>query len=192
MSLAVTCTRWPASVERWFTCSRTRFRASPAASWTFSCAWPATSWAFSRVPASAPPDESISTPFVAHIRYRIQSLVPRVRTNKRGYPRQPNAVPQPDWAGSTIHPVGMRATTVRFGEDLWSMLERESRRLGISAAQFVRESTIMRLSMLAGSRGGLANADAALGQARTAAGSALVGGQQSVAFDEVDFHDRQT
>jgi GAF domain-containing protein len=49
--------------------------------------------------------------------------------------------------------MGMRATTVRFGEDLWSMLERESRRLGISAAQFVRDSTIMRLSMLAGSRG---------------------------------------
>jgi hypothetical protein len=49
--------------------------------------------------------------------------------------------------------MGMKATTVRFGEDLWGMLERESRRLGISAAQFVREATIMRVSMLAGSRG---------------------------------------
>ena len=49
--------------------------------------------------------------------------------------------------------MGMRATTVRFGEDLWAMLERESRRLGISAAHFVREATIMRLSMLAGARG---------------------------------------
>jgi GAF domain-containing protein len=49
--------------------------------------------------------------------------------------------------------MGMRATTVRFGEDLWRMLERESSRLGISAAQFVRESTIMRLGILAGSRG---------------------------------------
>ena len=47
----------------------------------------------------------------------------------------------------------MKATTVRFGEDLWAMLERESKRLGISSAQFVRESTIMRVSMLAGSRG---------------------------------------
>jgi len=47
----------------------------------------------------------------------------------------------------------MRATTVRFGEDLWSMLERESRRLGVSAAQFVREATIMRLGSIAGSRG---------------------------------------
>jgi len=49
--------------------------------------------------------------------------------------------------------MGMKATTVRFGEDLWAMLERESKRLGISAAQFVREATIMRVSMLAGSRG---------------------------------------
>jgi GAF domain-containing protein len=47
----------------------------------------------------------------------------------------------------------MKATTVRFGDDLRAMLERESRRLGVSAAQFVREATIMRLGMLAGSRG---------------------------------------
>jgi signal transduction protein with GAF and PtsI domain len=45
--------------------------------------------------------------------------------------------------------VGMRATTVRFGDDLWAMLERESDGLGISAAQFVREATILRLAMLA-------------------------------------------
>lgn len=49
--------------------------------------------------------------------------------------------------------MGMKATTVRFGEDLWTMLERESARLGISAAQFVREATIMRVAMLAGARG---------------------------------------
>ena len=49
--------------------------------------------------------------------------------------------------------MGMKATTVRFGEDLWAMLERESGRLGVSAAQFVREATIIRLAMLAGSRG---------------------------------------
>jgi GAF domain-containing protein len=47
----------------------------------------------------------------------------------------------------------MRATTVRFGDDLWAMLERESDGLGISAAQFVREATILRLAMLAGARG---------------------------------------
>jgi hypothetical protein len=49
--------------------------------------------------------------------------------------------------------VGMKATTVRFGEDLWAMLEREARVLGVSAAQFVREAAIMRVAMLAGSRG---------------------------------------
>jgi GAF domain len=49
--------------------------------------------------------------------------------------------------------MAMRATTVRFGEDLWTMLERESQELGVSAAQFVREATILRLATLAGSRG---------------------------------------
>jgi GAF domain len=49
--------------------------------------------------------------------------------------------------------MGMKATTVRFGEDLWAMLEREARTLGVSAAQFVREAAIMRVAMLAGSRG---------------------------------------
>jgi GAF domain-containing protein len=49
--------------------------------------------------------------------------------------------------------MGMKATTVRFGEDLWAMLERESVRAGVSAAQFVRDATIMRVAMLAGARG---------------------------------------
>jgi hypothetical protein len=53
----------------------------------------------------------------------------------------------------------MKATTVRFGEDLWAMLERESGRVGVSAAQFVREATIIRLAVLAGGRG---DPDAAL------------------------------
>jgi GAF domain-containing protein len=47
----------------------------------------------------------------------------------------------------------MRATTVRFGEDLWGMLEDEASKSGVSAAQFVREATILRLAMLAGMRG---------------------------------------
>lgn len=49
--------------------------------------------------------------------------------------------------------MAMRATTVRFGDDLWAMLEAESDRLGLSAAQFVREAAIMRLAALAGARG---------------------------------------
>ena len=47
----------------------------------------------------------------------------------------------------------MRATTVRFSEDLWGMLEREAAQAGVSAAQFVREAAILRIAMLAGMRG---------------------------------------
>src|SRR4051812_34848297 len=54
---------------------------------------------------------------------------------------------------STLEDVGMKATTVRFGEDLWAMLESEARTLGVSVAQFVREAAIMRVAMLAGTRG---------------------------------------
>jgi GAF domain-containing protein len=47
----------------------------------------------------------------------------------------------------------MRATTVRFSEDLWQLLDDESTRQGISSAQFVRDATIVRLAFLAGRRG---------------------------------------
>lgn len=47
----------------------------------------------------------------------------------------------------------MRATTVRFSEDLWQLLDDESTIQGISAAQFVRDATIVRLAFLAGRRG---------------------------------------
>ena len=47
----------------------------------------------------------------------------------------------------------MRATTVRFSDDLWQLLDDESTRQGISAAQFVRDATIVRLAFLAGRRG---------------------------------------
>lgn len=58
----------------------------------------------------------------------------------------------------------MRATTVRFSDDLWTMLEREATRDGISAAQFVRDATLLRIGALAGARGeevGRASASAA-------------------------------
>jgi GAF domain-containing protein len=71
----------------------------------------------------------------------------------------------------------MRATTVRFGEDLWAMLEREAARGGMSAAQFVREATILRLAMLAGLRGD----DDARATLATVAGAA----QQSTNGDPV-------
>jgi GAF domain-containing protein len=47
----------------------------------------------------------------------------------------------------------MRATTVRFGEDLWALLEREAEREGVSAAQFIRDATILRVSYAMGRRG---------------------------------------
>jgi hypothetical protein len=47
----------------------------------------------------------------------------------------------------------MRATTVRFSEDLWTLLEEESAQSGVSAAQFVRDATVMRIAYLMGRRG---------------------------------------
>jgi hypothetical protein len=47
----------------------------------------------------------------------------------------------------------MRATTIRFGEDLWELLEREATEQGMSTAQLIREAAIMRIAMLAARRG---------------------------------------
>ncbi|HEX8646406.1 MAG TPA: GAF domain-containing protein [Thermoleophilaceae bacterium] len=47
----------------------------------------------------------------------------------------------------------MRATTVRFSEDLWSLLEQEAAATGVSAAQFVRDATVLRIAYLMGRRG---------------------------------------
>ncbi len=47
----------------------------------------------------------------------------------------------------------MRATTVRFSDALWKLLERESAREGVSGAQFVRDATILRIAYAMGQRG---------------------------------------
>ena len=47
----------------------------------------------------------------------------------------------------------MRATTVRFSDSLWAMLEREAEREGVSAAQFIRDATILRTAFAMGQRG---------------------------------------
>jgi hypothetical protein len=47
----------------------------------------------------------------------------------------------------------MHQTTVRFGPDLWQALEDECARLGVSAAQYVRESALARLAFTAGRTG---------------------------------------
>lgn len=47
----------------------------------------------------------------------------------------------------------MRATTVRFGEALWKLLEREAEADGVSAAQFIRDAAVMRIAYAMGQRG---------------------------------------
>jgi hypothetical protein len=47
----------------------------------------------------------------------------------------------------------MHQTTVRFGPDLWAALEKECARLGVSVAQYVRESALTRIVYAAGRRG---------------------------------------
>src|SRR4051812_43481438 len=47
----------------------------------------------------------------------------------------------------------MRATTVRFSDALWTLVEREANREGVSAAQYVRDATILRTAYAMGQRG---------------------------------------
>jgi hypothetical protein len=49
--------------------------------------------------------------------------------------------------------MAMKATTVRFADDLWSLLEQEAAASGVSAAQFVRDATVLRIAYLMGRRG---------------------------------------
>ena len=46
----------------------------------------------------------------------------------------------------------MRATTIRFPNDLWDQLEREARAQGISVAQYVRDAALYRVAYSAGLR----------------------------------------
>lgn len=69
----------------------------------------------------------------------------------------------------------MRATTVRFGDALWTLVEREAEREGVSAAQFIRDATIMRAAYAMGQRGD-PDIDEALGRgAAVASGEAPSG-----------------
>jgi hypothetical protein len=63
----------------------------------------------------------------------------------------------------------MRATTVRFGDALWTLLEHEAGREGVSAAQFIRDATILRVAYAMGQRGD-ADFEAALGRTTAAQG----------------------
>ena len=55
----------------------------------------------------------------------------------------------------------MRATTIRFPNDLWEQLEQEARAQGISVAQYVRDAALYRVAYSAGAR-----EDAGQGRAR--------------------------
>lgn len=46
----------------------------------------------------------------------------------------------------------MRATTIRFSTELWSILEREAKREGVSVAQFVRDAALFRVAYGLGER----------------------------------------
>lgn len=58
--------------------------------------------------------------------------------------------PIADTISVTMARGAMHQTTVRFGADLWEALEREAARLGVSAAQYVRDATLSRLSYTEG------------------------------------------
>ena len=53
----------------------------------------------------------------------------------------------------TFSDVSMKATTLRFNQDLFEMVEREAARQQVSTAQFIREATLLRVAALAGKRG---------------------------------------
>lgn len=69
------------------------------------------------------------------------------------------------------------STTVRFGEDLWTLLEREAAREGLSAAQYVRDAAVMRLAFAMAQQGD-AQAQATLADVATRALERRVSGEE--------------
>lgn len=49
--------------------------------------------------------------------------------------------------------MAMKATTIRFSEDLWEMLEHEAAAQQVSTAQLIRDAAILRVAALAARRG---------------------------------------
>jgi len=47
----------------------------------------------------------------------------------------------------------MKATTVRFSDDLWATISAEAELAGLSASQFIREAALARAAAAAGARG---------------------------------------
>lgn len=48
----------------------------------------------------------------------------------------------------------MKTTTLRFGSDLWALLEHEAAEAGVSVSQYVREAALARAAFAAGARAG--------------------------------------
>jgi hypothetical protein len=51
----------------------------------------------------------------------------------------------------------MKVTTVRFGEDLWGLLESEAANSGVSVSQYIREAALARAAFAVGARAGAAD-----------------------------------
>jgi hypothetical protein len=49
--------------------------------------------------------------------------------------------------------MAMHQTTLRFSPDVWAALDEEASRLGVSAAQYIREAAVARLAYGMGRRG---------------------------------------
>jgi hypothetical protein len=49
--------------------------------------------------------------------------------------------------------MAMHQTTLRFSPDVWAALDEEASRLGVSAAQYIREAAVARLTYGMGRRG---------------------------------------
>lgn len=47
----------------------------------------------------------------------------------------------------------MKVTTIRFGRDLWALLEQEAELAGVSVSQYIREAALMRATAAAVARG---------------------------------------
>ena len=47
----------------------------------------------------------------------------------------------------------MKATTIRFGKDVWDAIAAEAEKAGVSTAQFIRDAALARAAAAAGARG---------------------------------------
>jgi GAF domain-containing protein len=77
--------------------------------------------------------------------------------------------------------MAMRATTVRFSDDLWRLLEAEASAEGVSAAQFIRDATVMRIAFTMGRRGD-PDVEAALERVTTGDGASDIGDEARAAI----------